>query len=206
MSKQDYLKNKPSINKDEIIKISLDIIQREGLNKLSMRKIAEELNIKGASLYWHFKSKGELLEQIADEICKKIEFPNEKLQWDEQLVQLSYNLRKVFLQYRDSAIILSETAPHTPYRKNLIFKISNIFKTAGFREEEIFSSLWLFNTFVSSFSIDEYRLKNLPNNKNINIGTDEEQIQLNIPDMDKEFEFGLEVILEGLKEKLRKNH
>lgn len=205
MSKRGDLNNKHSISKEEIINVSLEIIQRDGLDKLSMRKIADELNIKGASLYWHFKSKNELLEQIADEICKKIEFPSSKLSWDEQIIQLSHNLRKLFLEYRDSAIVLSETAPHTPYRKQLIFQISDIFKTAGFKGEEIFSALWLINTFVSSFVIDEHRLNNIRKNekRRENDPNQDDHIKLKIPDMDKEFNFGLEVILEGLRKKLR---
>jgi AcrR family transcriptional regulator len=50
--------------KQMIFEASLDLFSKKGFNAVSMREIAEAVGIKKASLYSHFSSKEELLEQI----------------------------------------------------------------------------------------------------------------------------------------------
>lgn len=59
------------IDKASIIRCAMELLQEKGIKKLSIWNVADRLNIKGASLYWHIKNKQELLELIADEVCKK---------------------------------------------------------------------------------------------------------------------------------------
>ncbi|WP_412679173.1 TetR family transcriptional regulator [Brevibacillus borstelensis] len=68
-----------------------------GIKKLSIRNVAERLEIKGASLYWHIQNKNELLQSIADEICKRIKYPDENLSWEEQLLVVTRQLREILL-------------------------------------------------------------------------------------------------------------
>ncbi len=58
--------------KERIFEIALDLFSQKGFDAVSMREIAEAVGIKKASLYSHFSSKDELLEQI-------IEFPTAAL-------------------------------------------------------------------------------------------------------------------------------
>jgi AcrR family transcriptional regulator len=50
--------------KKRIFEVSLDLFAQKGFDAVSMREIAEAVGIKKASLYSHFSSKDELLEQI----------------------------------------------------------------------------------------------------------------------------------------------
>jgi TetR/AcrR family transcriptional regulator, tetracycline repressor protein len=90
------------LDQSQIVHTALQILQEEGYKSITIRNIAEKLNIKSASLYWHIKNKNELLGLIADEICKEILFPDEALPWDEQLMELGLHLREKLLSIRDS--------------------------------------------------------------------------------------------------------
>ncbi|AGK99384.1 TetR/AcrR family transcriptional regulator [Clostridium pasteurianum] len=50
--------------KDKIICVSIDEFANKGYDKASMRKIADKVGIKASSIYNHFKSKDEILEEI----------------------------------------------------------------------------------------------------------------------------------------------
>lgn len=49
------------ITKDKIIEAAIVILAKDGLDGLSMRAIANELNVKAGSLYYHIQNKTELM-------------------------------------------------------------------------------------------------------------------------------------------------
>jgi TetR/AcrR family tetracycline transcriptional repressor len=51
----------PLISKRKALEVALDIIDNEGIDSLSIRRLAERLNVNGASLYHHFENKDEIL-------------------------------------------------------------------------------------------------------------------------------------------------
>lgn len=188
-------KKKPSENKmnriDQslIVHTALDLIQEEGIDKLTMRRLALKLNIKGASLYWHIQDKNELMSLVAEEICKRIQFPDEQLPWEEQLLEFSKRCRNTYLHIRNSVNVLVETPPTTPYRLHLIDKINRLFELAGFRKEDVFSAGWMLNNYICSFILDEYRLTIM-------------ESDLDVPDLEREFYFGIDVLIRGFRNKL----
>lgn len=52
---------KPLISRGKVLKVALDLIDREGLEAVSIRRLGRELNIQGISLYHHFKNKEAIL-------------------------------------------------------------------------------------------------------------------------------------------------
>ena len=53
------------IERNEVIETALEIIDRDGIDALSMRTLASALNVKAGSFYHHFKNKDEILEGVA---------------------------------------------------------------------------------------------------------------------------------------------
>src|SRR2546429_1473135 len=56
------------ISREAIVKAAIDLLDREGLPALSMRRLGDELGAGAASLYWHVGSKDGLLDLVLDEI------------------------------------------------------------------------------------------------------------------------------------------
>ncbi|MFV8827496.1 TetR/AcrR family transcriptional regulator [Alkalihalobacterium sp. APHAB7] len=192
------------INKSVIVKVAFNVLLEEGLKKISIRKIAERLEIKGSSIYWHVKNKNELLELLAEEICKEICLPDEELALEEQILQISYEFRRVLLKYRDSAYVLVETAPTTPYRLELIKKIGGLLHQLGLESEDIFSASWMLNNYITSFVLEEYRFNDIPMDDPDSLTFLEHlPFDPSAMKMENEFQFGLEVLLEGFKSKIK---
>src|SRR4051794_19693687 len=49
------------LNRERIIEASAKLIETEGLEELSMRRLGKELHVKDMALYYHFKNKDEIL-------------------------------------------------------------------------------------------------------------------------------------------------
>src|SRR5699024_7029545 len=129
--------------------------------KLYIRNLAQRLEVKGASLYYDIKNKSELLELVSEEICKRIEYQSPKDNWETQLISIARQFSECMLAVNDSAHVLSETPPNTPSRIKLIRKINTLFEQTGMNKEDIFSSSWILNNYITSFVIEEYRIRAL---------------------------------------------
>ncbi|MFI6577413.1 TetR/AcrR family transcriptional regulator [Nocardiopsis sp. NPDC050513] len=72
----------PILSRGAIRAAALVLIDREGLEGLSMRKLAEELDVRAASLYSHYRTKEELLGEVADDVVSETDVSGfEKEDW-----------------------------------------------------------------------------------------------------------------------------
>ena len=77
---------------------ALRIIDAEGLDALSIRRLAEVLGVKGASLYHHFKDKDEILDGVAVSALADLRPPDdESLPWIDWLLQMTLSYRDALL-------------------------------------------------------------------------------------------------------------
>jgi len=103
------------IDKSQVVQKALDILNRDGLEGVSIRRLANELKIKGASIYWHIPAKSELLDEMANAILEKhfnaFDFQNDKREWEEWLNMLAHELRAAMIAYQDGARVVAGTHP-----------------------------------------------------------------------------------------------
>jgi AcrR family transcriptional regulator len=99
-----------------IVRAAIRIMDDEGLDAVSMRRVAQELDTGVASLYQHVRNKQELHELILDEVFKDLEVPEpDPARWQRQLKDLCLDLTRTLLAHPGAAKIGMETLiPTTP--------------------------------------------------------------------------------------------
>jgi TetR/AcrR family tetracycline transcriptional repressor len=71
VNKEEHEKS-PGLSRAKLVAAALSLIQVEGLDALSMRSLADRLNVKAASLYWHVRDRRELVELLAESILATV--------------------------------------------------------------------------------------------------------------------------------------
>ena len=100
----------PKIQRDQVIRAALDLLDQEGLDGLTLRKLALALDIQAPSLYWHFSGKQALIDAMADALVMNVVLPQSPDQpWDSRLRQISAALRQALLKHRDGARVFAGT-------------------------------------------------------------------------------------------------
>ncbi|HEX5505523.1 MAG TPA: TetR/AcrR family transcriptional regulator, partial [Thermomicrobiales bacterium] len=103
------------LTREVIVEAALRVLDREGLDNLSMRRVAEELGTGAASLYWHVRNKGELLQLLFERLSGEIELPEpDPARWREQLRDLARQMRASAHRHRDAARISLGRVPAGP--------------------------------------------------------------------------------------------
>jgi TetR/AcrR family tetracycline transcriptional repressor len=122
-----------------------------------MRRLAERLGVKAASLYRHVRDKDELLVLLGDEISGQISLVWPTGTWQQQLIEMARNARRGLLAHRDAAQLLAITAPFGPRRLRHIESLLRILRTAGLSPRDAARAAYHCNNFVTEFVADEGR-------------------------------------------------
>ncbi|MCX4545737.1 TetR/AcrR family transcriptional regulator C-terminal domain-containing protein [Streptomyces sp. NBC_01565] len=100
----------PKLDKKQVVETALRLLNEVGLDGLTLRAIAKELNVQAPALYWHFKNKQALLDEMATEMYRRMvagaELP-EGAAWQERIMSAQRGLRRALLGYRDGAKVFS---------------------------------------------------------------------------------------------------
>jgi AcrR family transcriptional regulator len=105
------------LTRERIVEAAVAVLDAEGLEAVTMRRIAHELGTGPASLYAHVGDKQELRELMLDHVAAEIRLPDEPdpARWREQLKGLALEIRRVYTSHRDIAKVsmgLIPTGPH----------------------------------------------------------------------------------------------
>ena len=98
-TKQQRRTERVPLSRERIARAGLEIADREGIDGLSMRRLADELNAGTMTLYWHFGDKEELLDAIIDVATNEQEVPELAGSWRDQVKQLIGYLREIHVRH-----------------------------------------------------------------------------------------------------------
>ncbi len=106
---------KPALTRQGIIDAALTILHNEGLNKVTMRRIAGVLDTGPASLYVYVRNTADLHAQILDALLAEVtELPPIEGKWRERLKQLLTRYKLVLFAYPEIARMTLTTHPSGP--------------------------------------------------------------------------------------------
>lgn len=106
---------RPVLSQDGIVEAALRLLDTEGLDAISMRRVAQELGTGVASLYVHVANKEQLLQLLLDRVYGEVSVPTpDPARWQEQLKEFARELRGVLRKHRDIAKITFGPMPVGP--------------------------------------------------------------------------------------------
>ncbi|GAA4020055.1 TetR/AcrR family transcriptional regulator [Allokutzneria multivorans] len=99
-----------ALDRDTVVRTALRVLDEVGIDNLTLRRIATELNVQAPALYWHFKNKQELVDEMASTVLAEAVGAAEYGEdWAELLVNYGRALRGALLSHRDGAKVFSGT-------------------------------------------------------------------------------------------------
>ena len=102
------------LRKANVVEGALALLEAEGLDGLTMRKLGAALNVQAGALYRHFPSKEALLDAMAEKLVDGIADPAPVGPWNEQITVLAHRFRAALLAHRDGARLYAGTFVQEP--------------------------------------------------------------------------------------------
>ncbi|MFF5210226.1 TetR/AcrR family transcriptional regulator [Streptosporangium sp. NPDC000396] len=126
------------LTREAVVEQALEIGGAEGLQAVTIRRLAQELGVTPMALYWHFKNKEQLLVGMADHLVQGFVIAEDRDRpWQEQLRELVTGLVKVLRHYPCAAAVLEEVDQMTvPNFLRVWDTALGLARQAGFTYEE----------------------------------------------------------------------
>ena len=210
---------RPPLTRQRVLDAALELADRDGVGSLSMRKLAQELGVEAMSLYHHVAGKDAILDGLIDIVFGEIELPSGQTGWKDAMRRRAVSARAA-LRRHPWATSLMESRP-TPGPANLGHHdaVLGILRNAGFPIELAAHAYSLLDAYIYGFALQETSLP---------FGTPEETAEVakaimaefaagTFPhlteiavehvlqpgyDYGNEYQFGLDLILDGLDQAL----
>ena len=122
------------LSRASLVSAALGLVQDEGLEALTMRGLADRLNVKAASLYWHVRDRRELLELLAESILEKVP-ATRGTNWRLGVLNAAAALRMALVSQQDADRILLEV-PDAIQRSDVYLHVKSQIERAGMQSSE----------------------------------------------------------------------
>ncbi|MFG1857999.1 TetR/AcrR family transcriptional regulator [Actinomadura geliboluensis] len=96
----------PPLSRERIVAEAVALLDEEGAGRLTMRRLAERLDTGSTTLYWHVKTKDDVLELALDSIFGDVALPHGDQDWRAAVVALMSGWRRAMLDHPWSAAVL----------------------------------------------------------------------------------------------------
>lgn len=144
------------ITVDAIVETALRLLDSDGLDRLSMRRVADELDTGAASLYWHVGSKDGLLDLIFDRVIGEHEMPEPQgARWKEQIKEVARAQRQAILRHRDLIAVSLGRVPMGPNALRFSEGVLAILRAGGVPDRLAVTGHLLLIATVNGFTLDE---------------------------------------------------
>ncbi|MFH8794109.1 TetR/AcrR family transcriptional regulator [Streptomyces sp. NPDC017941] len=144
-------RDQPTLSRDQIVAEAVALLDTDGIEALSMRKLGTRLNAGATSLYTHVSNKDELIELVVDEVYGEIRVPRPEsgTEWRAAAVECGHNVRAAILRHPWIASVLGEVgmAHLGPNMMRLTEDTLELFESGGFtppRAEVALKTIWAY--------------------------------------------------------------
>ncbi|WP_433297981.1 TetR/AcrR family transcriptional regulator [Actinoplanes sp. CA-030573] len=103
------------LTRERILAAAGALIDAEGLEALSMRRLATELGVQGPSLYNHFPTKAEIVDAVADAVVEQVDLTVfGRLEWHEALRAWATSYHAVLARHPNIVPVLAQGPGRRP--------------------------------------------------------------------------------------------
>lgn len=205
------------LRRQDVLETALGLLNEVGLDALTMRRLAEALDVQAGALYYHFANKQELLEAMVDQLMGGVLERPLTGTWDEQLRELTRRMALGMSRYRDAARMAAMELRPGPNGLAVSERMLRIAREAGFSKSAAISATSVLGYFMLGYVTDlqatqaaapgmEAILRSMK--KQLDPKQHREllamtkgglQHMMTTRAFESRFEFGLQVLLTGLK-------
>jgi len=198
------MKNKrEALSRERILKAALAIVDREGLEAISMRKVGEALGVEAMSLYNHVPSKAAILDGLYETVLAELPPARRASSWPAALKERARALRAVFRAHPSVLPVFATRPAVTPGSIKHLEGVLEVLRSAGFSADVALSTVQVLLAFVVGHSLSSYSpAVDGPNYESLS----EDEFPrvrevariLGDHDLEKELEFGLDAMVRGI--------
>jgi AcrR family transcriptional regulator len=142
------------LTRGRVVSAAIKLADRDGIDSLSMRKLAQDLGVEAMSLYTHVSSKNDLLNALADAVISQIPIPAGGGDWQAGVRQMALAARAVMLRHPWAPrAVEAQTAPG-PGALRYVNALLGVLREGGLSVAQAHHALHIIGSRALGFSQD----------------------------------------------------
>jgi AcrR family transcriptional regulator len=200
------------LTRERVVDAALRVMDAEGLEAVTMRRVAREVGVEAMSLYHHVRDKDDLLQAVCERIMAGFDFPHEEGDWAERCKAGARSWRRLLQSHPDVMRLFAEThgpSPSSPESLRPTEHALGLLREAGLSDRDTVQAFHAFGGYIQGFVMMEGgsikgsgpeaggRFANVPPEAFpvlAAVGRHFAEC-----DADEQFEFGLDLMIRGLQ-------
>jgi len=146
------------LSKQRVVDEAIRLADREGVDGLSMRRLAATLGAGAMSLYHYVANKEELLDAMVDIVFQEIELPPQETDWQSALRQRAVSARQVLARHPWAVGLMESRTSPGPANLRHHEAVTACLRRAGFSVVMATHANWLLDSYVYGFALQEASL------------------------------------------------
>lgn len=150
---QRQVASDPGLSKQRVVVEAVRLADREGVDGLSMRRLAGALGAGAMSLYHYVASKDELLDAMIDIVFEEIELPPDETDWQSAMRQVAISTRQVLARHPWAIGLMESRTSPGPANLRHREAFTACLRRAGFSVLTATHANWLLNSYVYGYAL-----------------------------------------------------
>ena len=204
------------LSRERVLRVAFERTDTDGIEALSMRKLAQELGVEAMSLYRHVRNKGEIVDGMIDLVFGEIGLPPPGVDWKTAMRQRALSAREVLARHTWAIGLMESRSTPGPATLQHHDAVIGCLREAGFSIPMAAHAYSVLDSYICGFALQQASLPFKTSNEAVEVA---DNIRRQFPadayphltelavkhvlqpgyDYADEFEFGLDLILDGLE-------
>jgi AcrR family transcriptional regulator len=204
------------LSRERVLRAAVALADEKGIESLTMRELGLSLGVEAMSLYNHVANKGDILDGMVDLVVTEIDLPRNPVDWREAMRRRAISAREVFSRHAWASALIDSRETSGPARLHYFDSVLGTLRRAGFTIEMTAHAFSVLDSYIYGFGRQQLNMSAGPDVKPEDvvelflqaIPADEyphltemvvEYAMKTGYDERADFEFGLDLILDGLQ-------
>jgi len=199
-----------------VLRAAIAFADEKGIESLSMRKLGQQLGVEAMSLYKHVANKDDMLDGMVDVVFSEIDLPSSGIHWKEAMRQRAFSAREALARHHWAIGLTESRMKPGPANLRHHDSVLGCLREEGFTIEMALHAYSALDSYIYGFALQE---RGLPFETPDQVAEVSEMMLARFPagdypylteamvehvgkpgyDFADEFEFGLDLILDGLE-------
>ena len=204
------------LNRDRVLRAAVALADEAGIDSLSMRRLGDALGVEAMSLYNHVANKSALVDGMIDVVFGEIDLPQDEPNWKEAMRRRAVSARRVLGRHPWAIGRMESRTSPGPATLRHHDAVLGCLRRAGFSIELTAHAYSLLDSYIYGFALQEATLPFRSGEESAEVA---QQMMEHLPadayphltelavehvlksgyDYGKEFEIGLDFILDALE-------
>ncbi len=145
----------PRLSREYVLRAAIALADGSGIESVSMRRLGQALGVEAMSLYRHLASREDLLDGMVDIVVSEIEVPSRGIGWKASMRRRAISAHEVVLRHPWASTLIESRKNVSPERLRYADTNLGSLREAGFPIESAYRAFLTLDSYIYGFTLQE---------------------------------------------------